>query len=650
MKTLYARLHNMSLRLKLAGLFALLFAALALSLFIYLPQRFQQQALSVMLRSSYGVIDAACYGIAPALYFDDQQAIDGVIGQIMLNETLLDVQVYESSGALIGTGRKHNWDNSQHVHVDSAVGYFFEHGSLRITKDVLRDGEVLGRLSLCFDLEPLNRELVASRATIAVLSLLVFGVGILLILLVGRLVTSRLQNIVEVSDAIARGDLTRRVSDDRQDELGHLAATFNEMVNSLQSANESLLLQTVELDIQLQQRLRAQQDAARVRDMLRDTIDSMPSPLVAVDPEGRIVLWNQMALVFAEMAEREIANTYVWDTLPLLAGQRDSITRALKVKCIEKFDRIANDTRGVVQYIDIIVYPLRGAAEGAVIRLDDVTEEVRMLELMAQTEKMMSVGGLAAGMAHEINNPLGIIMQSMQNIQRRIAPDLPKNAEAAREAGVTVEGISRYFDKREIQPLMQDILEAGKRAATIVTNMLNFSRHSSSGLLPTSVPDLLTKSVSLAANDYDLKKRYDFRHIEIVFEFDNNLPLVPCVETKIEQVLLNLLKNAAQAIGEHGSKGAPRIVCRAKREADYVRIEIEDNGPGMPEEVRRRVFEPFFTTKEVGTGTGLGLSVSYFIIQENHGGTLSVDSMPGAGTKFTIRLPLVHANQRAAEH
>jgi len=148
--------------------------------------------------------------------------------------------------------------------------------------------------------------------------------------------------------------------------------------------------------------------------------------------------------------------------------------------------------------------------------------------------------------------------------------------------------------------------------------------------------------VRLAASDYDLKKKYDFKQVEIVRDFDPALELVVCDHTEIEQVFLNLVKNAAQAMGRSKSPLPHRITLRTRKDEEYARIEVEDNGPGMDEQTRRRVFEPFFTTKAVGEGTGLGLSVSYFMVTEQHKGTIDVTSTPGEGTCFTVRLPLHH--------
>jgi signal transduction histidine kinase len=254
---------------------------------------------------------------------------------------------------------------------------------------------------------------------------------------------------------------------------------------------------------------------------------------------------------------------------------------------------------------------------------------------------MLSVGGLAAGMAHEINNPLSGMLQSAQNILRRVDPHLSRNREVADECGTDLARIGCYLEKRGILRFIEGIRLSGERASTTVADMLNFSRRSDSRIVPTRLEELLEKTVALAAHDYDLRKKYDFREIRIERAYEDGLPEVACMPTEIEQVLLNLLRNASQAFRSAGALTAPpRIVLRLRRDGRYVRIEVEDNGPGMDEETRKRVFEPFFTTKAVGVGTGLGLSVSYFIITSHHGGTMSVETAPGRGACFILSLPI----------
>ncbi len=208
--------------------------------------------------------------------------------------------------------------------------------------------------------------------------------------------------------------------------------------------------------------------------------------------------------------------------------------------------------------------------------------------------------------------------------------------------------LGSFMEARGIVKMLGRIHESGSRAAEIVQNMLSFARKGDDAVSHRSLSGLLDQCVDLAGSDYDLEKKHDFRQIEIVREYEDGLPEVPCESGKIQQVLLNILHNAAEATQGNSECGIrngefwkPRFVLRLARErgAGMVRIEIEDNGPGMDEATRKRVFEPFFTTKPTDRGTGLGLSVSYFIVTENHHGRLAVESQPGQGTKFIIHLP-----------
>ncbi|MBI9099511.1 MAG: HAMP domain-containing histidine kinase, partial [Spirochaetaceae bacterium] len=184
------------------------------------------------------------------------------------------------------------------------------------------------------------------------------------------------------------------------------------------------------------------------------------------------------------------------------------------------------------------------------------------------------------------------------------------------------------------------INESGKRVAEIIDNMLTFSRKSDGQFSSRSISELIDKTLELAYSDYDLKKQYDFKLVSINREYDDDLPYVPCESAKIQQVILNILRNGAQAMqSSHTENPTFSIILKKDSNRKMISITIQDNGPGMDEATRKRVFEPFFTTKDVGVGTGLGLSVSYFIITENHNGELEVESRPGEGSRFIIRLP-----------
>lgn len=389
-------------------------------------------------------------------------------------------------------------------------------------------------------------------------------------------------------------------------------------------------------------RKRAEEEMHRANRFVRSIIDAMPSVMVAVTLNRDIVHWNREAELRYGMSKDEVSGRSLFSLLPWLVSLDDTIGDAFQSGETRRKQRLQEVRDGEEHILDVVIYPLE-AQDGSrlvVLRLDDATSRVRMEEMMVQTEKMMSVGGLAAGMAHEINNPLGAILIGVQNILRRVEPSRPANQQVAGRVGVSLDQMNAYLEERKVLEMLRGVRSAGERAASIVSNMLEFSRRSETKFARVSVSSLLDKAVELARNDYDLKKKYDFRQVEIVREYDPGAPDVFCNSTEIEQVLLNLLRNAAQAMYTAGAdRPRPKITLRTLCEGDRVRIEVADNGPGMDESVRRRVFEPFFTTKPVGVGTGLGLSVSYFIITTNHGGQFFVDARKEQGTTFTILLP-----------
>jgi PAS domain S-box-containing protein len=305
----------------------------------------------------------------------------------------------------------------------------------------------------------------------------------------------------------------------------------------------------------------------------------------------------------------------------------------------ENFESQGRTKGGDLFFADVFVRKVNlNGVDRFMIVLHDITEKKMMQEVMIQTEKMMSVGGLAAGMAHEINNPLNIILQGAQKILRRTDPGLEANRKVAEECDLAMQSLSDYLEKRDFSETVESIHNAGVKAARIVENMLTFSRKSKSTLASHDLNRIIDNTILFARSDFDLKKKYDFRNIKIE-KFFSDLPKVPCTETEIEQVLLNLLRNAGHALGETGCKN-PMIILRTRREGNQAVIEVEDNGTGIHQDISKQIFDPFFTTKEAGVGTGLGLSVSYFIITKRHHGTIEAESKPGEWTRFVIRLPI----------
>jgi len=376
---------------------------------------------------------------------------------------------------------------------------------------------------------------------------------------------------------------------------------------------------------------------------LHSIINSMPSILIGITRQGFVTHWNRAAEQATNITTTEAMGSHLKQIYPDLPLDDKDIAAAIDHGTPQISENIQQGTGNNARYSDIAIYPLLSSdVVGAVVRVDDVTMRVRIENMMIQNEKMMSLGELAAGMAHEINNPLSAIVHGVQNITRRCTPGLDKNDQTAAEIGVDFKLVHEYLERREIFSFIDAIRDAGERSAKIVTNMLEFSRNSSRehGLI--NIIELIEHSLNLAENTFELKLPDGHEQPKIIREFEANIPIVPGSAAELQQVILNLLRNASQSFvsEDYGPPLHPSITLRLRTDSENLILDIEDNGPGMPESVMRHIFEPFFTTKEVGQGTGLGLSVSYFIITEHHDGTIEVDSIPGKGTLFTIRLPL----------
>jgi len=258
---------------------------------------------------------------------------------------------------------------------------------------------------------------------------------------------------------------------------------------------------------------------------------------------------------------------------------------------------------------------------------------------------MLSLGGLAAGMAHEINNPLGAILQSCQNLQRRLFGNLPRTRDLLKQLDLDAELVQQYLQQQRIHSFIEGIINSGERAAEIVKDMLNFSRPSKGAGIKVDLPGSVDAALRLADSEFSYNTGADFRKINIEKDYCEQQLSVFARENQLEQVFLNMLLNAAQAIATNKTTANPLIKIILSKQDDMAKIEFNDNGPGIEKANINRIFEPFYSTKTEGGGTGLGLSISYFIVTEQLEGTLQVESIPGKGANFIILLPLFSKEQ-----
>ncbi|MDG1276809.1 MAG: 7TM diverse intracellular signaling domain-containing protein [Algoriphagus sp.] len=288
------------------------------------------------------------------------------------------------------------------------------------------------------------------------------------------------------------------------------------------------------------------------------------------------------------------------------------------------------------------------------IRTDELELALRNLQntqsQLVNQEKMASLGQLTAGIAHEINNPINFVSSNITPLKRDIKDimeiiefyrnkgALEFTPDTKKEAKQLEEDLELDYVLDEVEQLLKGMDDGARRTVEIVKGLRIFSRVDEQDVKKVDLHDGINSTIILLNSTMPSK-------IRIEREF-GELPMVECLAGKINQVFMNIINNSVHALADHiDSIKDPKITIRTKAAGDHVRIEIEDNGPGMPEHVKNKIFEPFFTTKAVGKGTGLGLSIVYSII-ENHKGTLDVETEEGQGTTFIITLPVYQSTQR----
>ncbi|MCD4719869.1 MAG: cache domain-containing protein [Desulfobacula sp.] len=438
--------------------------------------------------------------------------------------------------------------------------------------------------------------------------------------------TRPLNKLMKNFNAGAKGAFSVRTDITSKDEIGKLGCYFNKFMQNFEEYNSKLM-----------------QSEKKYRSIFENSIEG----IFQIDSMGKLISANpSLATIMGYESPVELLSAVpVLDDVYVDPKKyRELLKKLNHQNRVRDFEvQLYKKNRSII-WVSLNIRTVTGKEgkpginEGSLM---DITQRHLTQQIMVHTEKMLSLGGLAAGMAHEINNPLAGMMQNAQVIHNRLTKNMPANDKIAKKIGTSMTIIKKFMEERNILHHLENINEAGIRAATVIKNVLSFAKKSDSNKNTQYLSHLIEKTLKLAQNDYDLKKRYDFKQIKITRDYDPDLPFVFCNGSKIQQVFFNIFKNAADAMHEgnlHHEK--PILILRLLKDENMARIEIEDNGPGMDKETCKRIFEPFFTTKEVDKGTGLGLSVSYYIIVEDHKGEMSVESSPGKGTCFIIKLPL----------
>lgn len=387
-------------------------------------------------------------------------------------------------------------------------------------------------------------------------------------------------------------------------------------------------------------------------------LSAISSILIGVDPMGRISRWNEMAeRAFGFSSTEALGQTIteaniLWDLSALEQGMQDCQTSGTTVFLAEVHYTTPSGEEGILSLRLTPVMSDGKKETGCLILGMDVTEHRKLQIQLALAQKMESIGHLAAGIAHEINTPAQFVNDNLQFLQGSFAsiqevlelyaqviqalPEGSIDSHLLDRVNATVTEADLEYATEEIPKALQQSLDGAARVANIVRAMNDFSHPGTGEKKPIDLNKAIESTITVARNEWKYVAN-------VVTDLDPTLPLVSCLPGEFNQVILNLLINAAHAIGDVGSQEAEAkgtITVSTKVAGAWAEVRIADTGTGIPESIRKKVFDPFFTTKDVGKGTGQGLAIAHDVIVTKHEGTFTFVTETGTGTTFLIGLPL----------
>lgn len=468
------------------------------------------------------------------------------------------------------------------------------------------------------------------------------------------------------SDGLALGSLCvidlkpRQLSADQQIALRALGNQISSQLELKRQIvlQEQLIAERKEIEKTLQaeitERSRTEAELEWVLAQSAQVLASISSILIGVDADGTITTWNRTAgtafgLKTSEALGRRFADCGIrWNWEQIGAAIRMCEDERHPVR-LEDMSYLTPE--GKERFLGVTLNPISHHSDetrGFLLLAADITQRRILESQLATAQKLESIGQLAAGVAHEINTPIQYVGDNLRFLQEAFQArqgimlayqNAFKQMDPATQAAlrqVEEEADASYYAE-EIPNATRQAVEGIDRVTHIVRAMKDFSHPGTTDKVPTDINRALESTLTVARNEWKYVA-------DLVTDFDPNLPLVFCLPAELNQVFLNIIVNAAHAIGDvmgSGTKGT--LTVRTRPDGDWVEVLIGDTGSGMTEEVKARIFDPFFTTKPVGRGTGQGLSISHAVIIEKHGGSIAVDTALGHGTTFRVRLPIAQS-------
>lgn len=468
-----------------------------------------------------------------------------------------------------------------------------------------QEQKVLGVMDIDVSLAEVDQKIISNKKKMTLFAVVaILGISLTIGLFVQRFVSRPVKHLMEGTQRVSAGDLSTPLDISSTNEIGTLARSFDQMTQRLQIS---------------EQELKASEEK------YRSLFDNDPNPILVFDRATfQIIDANIRATEKYGYSREELLQLSFRD---LGDPEDEEKIRSLVVEACVFLPKIRHRKKdGSIMHVDIHSCPRVHLGEDVIIaNIADITDSIQAEAQLIQASKMATLGEMSAGMAHELNQPLNAI---------RIGSDLLRKMVARGQS----------LDPELAGKVSGEIGAQVERAANIINHLREFGRKS-------DLDELEKVNINKPINDVFtvLGQQLKLRQIKVNLDLDENIPPILGVRNRLEQVFINLVMNARDAIEEkremtHGEAPEGVLSIRSYMEAGKVVAVVRDNGNGMPESVKEKIFEPFFTTKEITKGTGLGLSISYGIIKD-YEGAIEVESMAGSGTIFKISFPALAADE-----
>lgn len=657
---------------KIIIIFVAIICISTVSMAVYFFTFYKQSMFKEFEQKAGALLDSVVLGSEYPVLINDVDLLKKIGDKFILSKDVVGCLIYDENGTALYKNLEKQISSSdvrhfeRHIVTETFAENFGE--DFLLTEELSSQGkkEIIGKVEILLSIETLTKDINnLKRKLLFGLLITVLGALIIIVFLINVLLGKPIQSLIKGTQTIATGNLDHEVNLETSDEMGELANSFNAMIKDLKNITVS-------------------------KGYVESIIEGMLDVLMILDAGGNVVSANNAsekllgyekieligrnfktfinnsndAILTPDDIFNEIVNKKDGDEgllnfeCEVLSKHNSKLTTLLSASYLK--DSEGNVTDIIVILKDItdrkiiesqLIYAnteLEEKRERLTIMLEEAQEMHKELketqEQLLQTEKLAAIGQLAAGVAHEINNPLGYIISNfdifkqygfvyakfIESYKKLIfalnKDDFEMTKGVADDAQQMMDDLNLEFISQDLSNLLKDSKDGLEHIKKIVSDLQTFSRTSIEEMGMENVEDLLENALSLMSNEVAYKA-------ELIKDFQG-VPSVLCNPSRLSQVFFNIIINALQSMEEKG-----KIKISTSVDSNYVYVTVSDTGSGISKENQQKIFNPFFTTKPVGKGTGLGLSISYDIIKQ-HQGDIQVESELGKGTKVIVSIPL----------